>query len=232
MIRLILGLLLALGALMPAGAADLIPHTAEYKVKISVVSGRLNTELRATEDGFVATHVVRPTGLSKIITSGKMHVSSAFTTVADGVRPVTYHAIDTIRDEPEAKIGFDWSTNRASGTVGNSPAEFQLEGLSHDAVSIQYALMYDLLNNQPDARYMVFDVDKMRPINVRNAGEKSVKTPAGTYDVVGIQHQREGSSRITTMWCAPALGYLPVVIERHRKGKLLFRATLKRYTPT
>ncbi len=232
MIRLTLGLLLALGALMPVQAADLIPHNAEYKVKISVVSGRLDTELRATEDGFVATHIVRPTGLSKIITSGRMHVSSAFTTVADGVRPVTYHAIDTIRDEPEAKIGFDWSTNLASGTVGGSPAEFQLEGLSHDAVSIQYELMYDLLNDQPDASYMVFDVDKMRPINVSDAGKKSVKTPAGTYDVIGIQHQREGSSRITTMWCAPELGYLPVIIERHRKGKLLFRATLRRYTPT
>ena len=92
--------------------------------------------------------------------------------------------------------------------------------------------MYDLLNDQPDARYTVFDVDKMRPINVRDAGRKSVTTPAGTYDVVGIQHQREGSSRVTTMWCAPELGYLPVIIERHRKGKLLFRATLRRYTPT
>jgi hypothetical protein len=232
MTRLMIGLLLSLGVLMPAAAADLTPHTAEYKVKISVVSGQLNTELRATEDGYVATHVVTPTGLSKIITGGRMHVSSAFTTVADGVRPVTYHAIDTIRDEPEAKIGFDWSTNLARGTVGGVPAEFQLEGLSHDAVSIQYELMYDLLNDQPDARYTVFDVDKMRPINVRDAGRKSVTTPAGTYDVVGIQHQREGSSRVTTMWCAPELGYLPVIIERHRKGKLLFRATLRRYTPT
>ena len=232
MTRLMLALLLALGTLLPATAADLTPHTAEYKVKISVISGRLRTELQATEDGFVATHVVKPTGLSKIISSGKMHVSSTFTTAADGVRPVTYQAIDTIRDEPEANIDFDWSTNLAAGTVGDAPVEFQLEGLSHDAVSIQYELMYDLLNDQPNARYTVFDVDKMRLINVRDAGQKSVKTKAGTYDVVGIQHQREGSSRVTTMWCAPELGYLPVIIERHRKGKLLFRATLQRYTPT
>jgi hypothetical protein len=226
----IAALLLACSLVSPAVAAELTPHQAEYKVKISVVSGRLNTELRASDDGYVATHAVRPTGLSKVIANGKMHVSSTFTTSDNGVRPVSYRAIDTIRDEPEANIEFDWSTNQARGTVGTSPVEFQLDGLSHDAVSIQYELMHALLNGQPDATYTMFDVDKMRVVNVRDVGAKSVRTPAGTYDVVGIEHQREGSSRITTMWCAPELGYLPVLIERHRKGKLIFRATLRRYT--
>lgn len=225
-------LLLAFSLALPADAAELTPHQAEYKVKISVVSGRLTTELRTTEDGYVATHVVKPTGLSRVIASGRMHVSSTFTTVDDDVRPVSYHAVDTIRDEPEANIDFDWSTNQAKGTVGGSPVEFQLDGLSHDAVSIQYELMYALLNDKPNQTYTMFDVDKMRVVNVRDAGAKSVKTRAGVYDVVGIEHQREGSSRITTMWCAPELGYLPVVIERHRKGKLIFRATLQRYTAT
>jgi hypothetical protein len=224
-------LLLAFALVLPVHAAELTPHRAEYKVKISVVSGRLNTELQATEDGYVATHVVKPTGLSKVIAHGKMHVSSAFTTMEEGVRPVSYRAIDTIRDEPEANIAFDWSTNQATGTVGEAPVEIQLEGLSHDAVSIQYELMYALLNGQPQATYTMFDVDKMRTVNVRDAGTKSIKTKAGRFDVVGIEHQREGSKRITTMWCAPELGYLPVLIERHREGKLIFSATLQRYTP-
>ncbi|MCH8944992.1 MAG: hypothetical protein IH910_09435 [Proteobacteria bacterium] len=55
---------------------------------------------------------------------------------------------------------------------------------------------------------------------------------AGSYEAVGIQHQAEGSSRITTLWCVEELGYLPVVIEQHRKGKLKFRASLQKYTPT
>jgi hypothetical protein len=59
-----------------------------------------------------------------------------------------------------------------------------------------------------------------------------VKTKAGTYEVVGIQHQKEGSSRVTTLWCAPELGYLPIVIEQHRKKKRNFRATLTKYTAT
>lgn len=221
----------ALFAAPAAAAADLTPHTAHYKVKISVLSGRLDTELRATPDGYVATHVVKPTGLAKML-GGNINVRSEFTTAADGVRPVAFREIDTIGNEPETNIRFDWTTNRASGTVGEDAVDLQLEGLSHDNVSIQYELMYDLLNGKPDDTYVLFDVDKMRVANVRNIGTKSFKTKAGTYEAVGIQHQKEGSSRVTTLWCAPKLGYLPVVIEQHRKGKLNFQATLTRYNPT
>lgn len=229
-LRIVLSLLATL-ATSAVPATELTPHRAEYKVRIAVVTGELNTELRATEGGYVATHVVKPTGLSRIVTSGKMFVTSTFASVADGVRPLSYQAIDTIRDEPEANITFDWSNNVASGTVGSEPVEFQLDGISHDAVSIQYELMHDLLNSQHSDTYVLFDVEKMRVAHIREAGRKTLKTPAGAYEVVGIQHQKEGSARITTLWCAPELDYLPVVIEQHRKGKLKFRATLSRYAP-
>ena len=214
-----------------ADVADLTPHTAQYKVKISLLSGKLNTELRETGDGYVATHVVKPTGLAKLL-GGNIRVRSEFTAAADGVRPVAFHEIDTIRNDPETNIRFDWTTNQASGTVGEDDVNLQLDGLSHDNVSIQYQLMHDLLNGGPSETYVLFDVDKMRVANVRNIGTKSFKTKAGRYEAVGIQHQKEGSSRVTTLWCAPELGYLPVVIQQHRKGKLNFQATLTRYNPS
>lgn len=223
---------LALVVTTAAAAAELTPHRAQYKVRISVVSGELDTELRATPTGYVATHVIKPVGMSRLLTGGEMNVSSEFSASSDGIRPTRYHAIDTIRDEPEARIEFDWDANAASGTVGNDAVHFDLDGISHDGVSIQYALMYDLMNGGPHSRYTLFDVEKMRVAIVQNVGTKSVKTGAGKFDVVGIQHQREGSSRVTTLWCAPSLGYLPVVIEQHRKGKLNFRATLENYTAT
>jgi len=222
---------MALLAVPSARAGDLRPHTAEYKVKIKVLSGRLNTELRATESGYAATHVIKPTGLARL-RGGKMYVRSEFQTAAEGVMPVAFLERDTIRNDPETRIRFDWDTNQASGTVGSEDVLLQLDGVSHDNVSIQYELMHDLLNSGPSETYVLFDVDKMRVANVRNIGTKSFATRAGTYQAVGIQHQKEGSSRVTTLWCAPELDYLPVVIEQHRKGKLNFRATLTKYNPT
>jgi len=213
-----------------AGATELTPHRAQYKVKISVLSGQLNTELLATEDGYVATHVIKPKGLARL-RGGKMNVRSEFTSAADGVRPVRFHEVDTIRNDPETRIQFDWTTNQASGTVGTEEVLLQLDGVSHDNVSIQYELMHDLLKGSPSETYVLFDVDKMRIANVRNVGTREIRTKAGNYEAVGIQHQKEGSSRVTTLWCAPELDYLPVIIEQHRKGKLNFRATLTNYSP-
>ena len=222
----------ALLAPAAAGAGQLTPHTAQYKVKISVVSGQLNTELRATEDGYVATHRIKPTGVSRMLTRGRISVISEFATARDGVRPVSFHEIDTIGDDPETDIRFDWSTNVASGTVGTEAVRLQLDGISYDNVSIQYELMHDLLNDGPSQTYVLFDVDKIRVANVRKIGTRSIETSAGRFEAVGIQHQKEGSSRTTTLWCAPQLDYLPVIIEQHRKGKVKFRATLTSYSPT
>ena len=160
-----------------------------------------------------------------------MDVTSEFSSDAGGIKPVRFRSIDTIRDDPSEDLSFDWDTNEVTGTVGDNEILLTLDGISHDSVSIQYQLMHDLLNGGPNEHYVLFDVDKMRIANVTDAGTKTIKTKAGTFTAVGIRHQKEGSSRTTTMWCVEELGFLPVVIEQHRKGKLNFRATLVKYTP-
>ncbi len=224
-------LIVAFFASQASAETALTPHKAQYKVRISVVSGQLNTELRKTADGYVARHVIKPTGISRLITRGTMDVTSTFSNEADGVKPIRFQSTDTIRDDPDVDLAFDWTTNEVSGTVGEEDVLLQLEGIAHDSVSIQYELMHDLLNGEPDEQYVLFDVNKMRIANVSVAGEKKIKTKAGTFSAIGIQHQKEGSSRTTTLWCVEELDYLPVIIEQHRKGKLKFRATLVSYTP-
>ncbi len=211
----------------------LTPHAAVYKVKISVVGGRLKTELKATGAGYVATHIIKATGMSRIIARGTITETSEFTSTADGVRPVQYASEDTLsRKKKRTAIRFDWVTGEARGTVNGEEVVSVMDELAHDRVSIQYELMHDLLNNGPDSQYMLFDVDRLKTVMVRNIGTKTVKVPAGKYQAVGIQHQAANSQRITTLWCVEELGYLPVIIEQHRKGKLRVRATLQSYTPS
>jgi hypothetical protein len=225
--------LLALAHSLPSLAEpSLTPHTAEYKVKISVISGKLNTELRRTENGYIANHVIRPTGMARIITRGIMDVTSEFDAQPDGLKPVRYRAVDTIRDEPNIDLRFDWDTNEAYGTVGAENVRLQLDGIAYDSISIQYELMQDLQRGEPSDQYTLFDVDKMRVANVSNVGEKEVETKAGRFVAIGIQHQKENSSRKTTLWCVKELDYLPVIIEQHQDGKLKFRAKLVKYTPS
>ena len=227
-------LLLASVAAGNAALAEstLTPHAAEYKVKISVLSGKLSTRLETTEGGYSATHRIVPLGMARMFTKGTIEETSGFSTGPEGVLPATYESSDTLsRDKTQTRLSFDWSTGAVQGTVNDEPVEGMLEDLAHDRVSIQYELMYDLLNGGLSDTYILFDVDRLKTLNVKSIGQKEVKVPAGKYTALGIQHQAEGSSRVTTLWCVEELNYLPVIIEQHRKGKLKMRATLSRYTP-
>lgn len=226
--------LLAVGLASTSALADgeLQPHSAEYGVRISVVSGRLRTTLRETETGYTAEHRIKPTGMSRLVARGQIAEASDFAAGPDGLRPIAYRSHDTLsRDKLKADVRFDWDSNRATGIVNGEDFEAELAGFSHDRVSIQYQLMRDLLQQEPNEEYRMFEVDKQKVLNIRTVEAKTVEVPAGTFLAIGIQHQAENSSRVTTLWCVEELGYLPVVIEQHRKGKLRVRATLRKYTP-
>lgn len=218
---------------VPAAAETLLtPHKAEYKVSVSVFGGQLNTELRATADGYVATHVIKTTGMSRMIASGDITESATFSRVSAGLRPQSYHSEDKLtRDKNRADIDFDWTAGTASGTVNGEPYDASMEALAFDRVSMQYELMLDLLNSNPAEEYVLFDIDEIKNITIRHTGSRVVSVPAGKFEAIGIQHQTPGSKRVTTMWCAKSLDYLPVIIEQHRKGKLRLRAELRSYSP-
>jgi len=225
--------LLALYAAPLQAEPLLTPHKATYKIKISVLGGQLDTDLRQTATGYSATHIVEPTGMSRMLSRGSIAETSDFDSAADGVRPREYVSDDTLsREEEHARIHFDWDTGEARGTVNGNEVVSVIDGLAHDRVSIQYELMHDLISGNASDKYTMFEIDRLRPVNVQVIGEKTVKVPAGEFQVIGVQHQAEGSKRVTTLWCAAKLGYLPVIIEQHRKGKLQVRATLENYTPT
>jgi len=226
-------LLLSL-ALPGSSIADpsLTPYSAEYQVKISVLSGRLTTDLRTAGDGFVATHIIRPTGLARMISDGSITETSRFGTTEGDVKATWYRSEDSLsKDKTKAQVTFDWYSNEMSGTVNDEEVQILLDGLVHDRVAIQYQLMQDLLNGVTEDSYVLFDIDKFKTLIVSNIGEREIQTPAGNFKAVGIQHRTEHSDRVTTLWCVPTLGYLPALIEQHRDGKLRLRALLKNHSP-
>ena len=223
--------LLALCAAAVAGPR-LTPHTAEYKVSVSIFGGQLNTELRATADGYVATHVIKTTGMSRMLASGSITESSSFVPVGNGIRPRSFHSDDSLtREKLQADIDFDWGTNEAVGVVNSQAYSTQMDAAAFDRVSIQYELMSDLVRGSSSDEYLLFDIDEFKTITVRNIGHRTVSVPAGKFEAIGVQHQTPGSKRVTTMWCVKEFGYLPVIVEQHRKGKLRMRAELKSYIP-
>ena len=226
-------LLLSMQVCLAAQPRELTPYTAEYKVKISVLSGKLATEFRRTPDGYVATSTITPSGLANVFLNGFVEETSWFGVSEKGVVPDRYKSIDTLtKDQKEMSFHFDWDRGEVSGNIADAEHVIALPGPVQDRVSIQFELMYELLNGQPADNYLMMNEEELRPIFVSNIGSKTVKVPFGRFTAVGIQHRNEDSSRVSTLWCVEELGYLPVIIEQHRNGKLRVRAVLSEYSPT
>ncbi len=210
----------------------LVPHVAEYKVKISVLSGSMRTEVSGVGDTFMARSEISPTGFASILKNGSIVEQSEFAAVHGDIRPRHYESDDTLsKDETRMVFDFDRDSYAVTGKINGDDFVFPADGPVHDRVSIQYQLMENLRNGQQVTEYALLDGDEVKQISVSNIGEKRIKVPFGRFDAIGIRHQADNSSRVSTLWCVKELGYLPIVIEQHKDGKLRVRAVLTSYSP-
>jgi len=214
-----------------AADSDLVkPHAAEYKVKISVLGGRLRTRLEAIDGGYRAESSIEATGMSRLVSRGSIRESSVIRNTDAGLRPERFISVDSLTKGGESvDLAFDWADRSIGGTIDGNEFGTTIEGDVHDRVSLQYGLMQDLLAGIERNEYSLQDAEKLKLLSITNIGSKPVKVPFGRFEAIGIQHQAANSSRITTLWCVEALGYLPVIIEQHRKGKRQMRAVLTDY---
>lgn len=216
----------------PAGGAELVPHIAEYKIRISLLSGNLRTHVFHVGNGYMARSVITPTGLASVLKNGSIVEQSQFQQLPQGIRPSHYESVDSLSSDAKSiNFDFDWEERVVTGDINDEDFRFEFDGAVHDRVSIQYELMHNLLNGEDAQAYSLLDGDELKELTVTNIGTRRVKVPFGEFEAVGIQHRAGNSSRVTTLWCVESLGYLPVIIEQHRNGKRRVRAELTAYQP-
>lgn len=210
----------------------LTPHAAEYKVKISVLGGRLSTRVEATDTGYFAQSSIVATGMSRIVAHGTIVESSVMAESEGGLLPQRFRSADTLTKGGQmADLTFDWGTATIGGLIDGEEFHADLEGNVHDRVSLQYGLMADLMAGIERGEYALQDAEKLKQLSITNIGSRTVTVPFGRFEAIGIQHRAQNSSRVTTLWCVEELGFLPVIIEQHRKGKRQMQALLTSYTP-
>jgi len=234
----LLALLIALVASATVSAADFEPHSARYDVRIKILKGSMVTELQQAESGFIGTSHISPRGFARFATKGRIENRSQFRLTDAGVQPVAFEGQDSIsKRKKKASLNFDWEAQRVTGLASQKKSgkrietqvDAPVEDGMHDAVSLQYALMYDLQKGTLKDQYVLIDGGERKVINITKHETIKLRVPYGEFDVVPVEHQVESSSRVTTFWWAKELGYLPVKSEQRRKGKRLMMAELGDY---
>ncbi len=226
---------LALGAAAPIVAAQsaepaIVEYTAAYDVDYK---GRnLGTAQFSVEPSEAGTYVfesrTRARGLLRLARPNPLLERSRFEIVDGRIRPRSYVYEDGSRKgEDNFRAQFDWEAGAVVVTRESGRAEYPLEPRVLDRGSMQVALMRDLARGRSVGPYVLADEDGLKTYHYEHETDSRIETPAGGFETRVYVQQREGSSRITRLWVAPSLEFLPVRIAQFRDGELYTDFTLE-----
>jgi hypothetical protein len=215
----------------PATAESILPSfTAEYRVKIKILSGRLGMSLSQVDEHYIAKSSVAPRGLTRLLVGGHILEEADFTISDGAIKPNHYESVDTLAGNDSAIVmDFDFAASRATGTRNGEPFELPMNEMAFDRQTLQYGLMLALMYGENPDTFLLFDNGKSKQLSITYHGVDTIKVPYGSLAVRKVQHRTLDSDRVTTLWCAESLNFFPVRIEQRRNGKLAMRAELIHY---
>lgn len=206
-------------------AAALTAYKARYQVSYRGLSGgQIESSLRPGETAGLWLYETRafPNLLGRVAVSPKARERSSMQLMDDGqVRPLAFTFDDgSTEAAKDVRLTFDWTANRVRGQAAGKPVDLDIPAGTQDTASVQAAMLAALLAGREPSGYPIVTGNKLRHYRYWSEGPATVVTPYGQYDAVVWASQRDGSTRVTRVWHAPALGYLPVQALQYRKGQL------------
>jgi len=202
-----------------AGAVEdgLKPFTASYSISWhGIAAGSTQLQLQLLSDGRWSYRMQTfARGLARLAMPAQLDSRSVFRIQDDKVMPETFTVDDgTDDDDSDQHVVFDWEAGRVRGIAERKRVDLQLQPGLLDTLSVQVALMRELLAGRTPERFVLLDAERIKDYIYTTQGREKLQTDAGTYDTVIFRSSRPGSRKSTWFWCAPELGYLPLKVER------------------
>jgi hypothetical protein len=212
----------AAGAEATAGRA-LRPFKAQFVLEWKGMNAASASLELTREGGGDFTYVSRNTarGVFRAVLPGELVQTSRLRIDAGQVRPLSYRGDDGSPDtRRDVSLDFDWERQRVTGTAETKPVDLALQSGLQDIMSVQIALMVDLLEGRKPSTYTLVDKDRIKEYLYSDEGGARIDTAIGALDCVVWSSRRPGSDRVTRVWYAPSQGYAPVRAERRDGDRL------------
>lgn len=222
----IISLLLLCSYSLPAFPANDFPapFTADYKLYArGLPIGEGARRLYQQQDGkLVFESKTLTTGVLALFRDDKIEERSIFTLDQGNIRPLEYTYDHTgSKKQKHVHLTFDWQNHKVKNT-GSQTWELPLQKGTLDDQLYQIVLMQDLQQGKRQLSYTVADDDKkIKVYTPTYIGKELVKTGIGELETLKYQRLSADKKRQTTLWCAPALHYLPVQVEHLEKGEVV-----------
>jgi len=201
-----------------AQADELKPFEASYAWMWHGMTVAVSTvKLEHQGDTWVYSSRSSPRGLGKMFSQRPVQ-KSVMKVTDKGVQPLSYDADDgTSSTKRDAHVKFDWDNGRVTGVYEDVKVDMPLHPDIQDDSSVQIALMVELLAGREPQKFQMIDKNSVREYGYHREREESLDTPVGKLDTIVYGAQKVGSPRVTSFWCAPARGYIPMRVEQ-KKG--------------
>ncbi len=192
---------------------------------IDFILRRTNASEGGNGASYVYESLAHARGLAKLVVHHTVREASVFK-VEQGVLVPTHYELDdgSSDTDDDTRLDFDWPAGKARGIHENKPIELPLSpGIQHgvqDRMSAQVVVMRLLAAGQPLDKLIFIDRDELKEYSYKKVREEHLKTRIGELDTVVYESTRAQSDRISRLWYAPSLGYIPVRGEQQRKGKI------------
>jgi hypothetical protein len=182
---------------------------------------RHGDQAKGDQGKYVYESLAHARGLAKLVVHHTVREASDFVVEQGRIKP-THYALDdgSTSTEDDTDLKFDWSANKARGTHEDKPIELPLSPGLQDRMSAQVVVMQLLVAGKQPDKISFIDRDEIKEYSYKKIRDERLKTKIGELDTVVYTSTRPESDRVTRLWYAPSLGFIPVRGEQERKGKV------------
>lgn len=212
-------------------AADpLRPFEAQYRLsRAGVELGTVHMRLRRNVDGSYEYRAeIVPNGLIALFGKGPIVERSRWRYRQAQVVPLEYDLRRGGDGERDVHATFDWKQGRVLTRAKGRLWSLQVPPGTLDKLLTNLVFVIDLRAGKDEHRYLVADADDLHQYEFTRIGLENRETVLGEFETVQFQRRKLGKRAKTTLWCAPALDYLPVHVERRDDGAV-YRLALLRF---
>lgn len=198
------------------------PYTARYQVSYRGLSGgEIESSFKrgAAAGQWQYETRVFPNLFGRIAVSPQARELSTMTITSTGVRPMSFSFNDGSQSATkDVHLNYDWAARTVTGDAEGKPVSFTLTPGTQDTASVQAAMIQERLAGRKPQMFRIITGNKMRDYRYWQEGTAQVMTPFGQVEAEIWANQRDGSKRVSKVWHAPSLGYVPVQAIQYNKG--------------
>ncbi len=212
-------LILALGLAEPTRPL-LTPFTVAYSLSTQGLRFATMTRhlTRQANGDYIFQSQSRATGLAELVVKGQIIEESRWSLAEERVYSQSYSYFRTGSKPKSITVRFDWSNGVILGSNGKDAWRLNARPGLLDKLSYQLAIMWDLQAGKRLLEYELVDEHEIKTYRFAAISEEVLETPIGKLKTLKLERVNEKPNRSTTLWCASALRYLPVRLDKRKNG--------------